>query len=289
MHIEVMKPPEGMKVDHRDGDGLNNQRSNLLVCTHAENMRNRKRPRNNSSGFIGVQKDSWATTGLGTLMWRATVQVDGKLIILGTFADPEEAAVVRDGVVAQLYGDYASLNFPDEPRAALDIKPASDYIHRLRHTELRDHKIYGVWLGMRRRCQLAKPNNEGDLVTWLNYGGRGIRVCKRWQSFDNFVDDMFASYVDGFTLERKNPNKGYRPDNCIWIPRREQNVNRRNTRWITIGGRKQSLSAWLREVSNGDGQEFVKMKARLYRQLRRGRSAEEVLNEFIGNQASAVA
>lgn len=104
MHVAIMEPPPGMEVDHIDGNGLNNCRSNLRVCTHAENMRNRKRMRTNSSGYMGVQKS-------GT-QWVATIQVNGKLLGLGRFIDPADAARVRDAAAVRYYGEFANLNFP---------------------------------------------------------------------------------------------------------------------------------------------------------------------------------
>lgn len=54
MHRQIMQPPDGMEVDHIDGNTFNNLRSNLRVCTHAENIHNAKRPSNNKSGVKGV-------------------------------------------------------------------------------------------------------------------------------------------------------------------------------------------------------------------------------------------
>lgn len=113
MHVAIINPPLGMKVDHIDGDGLNNRKSNLRICTHAENMRNRKKNLNNSSGYIGVQKDTDSSLRREVQMWRATIKVDNKLKLLGIFEDPEEAAHVRDAAAREVYGEFASLNFPD--------------------------------------------------------------------------------------------------------------------------------------------------------------------------------
>jgi hypothetical protein len=104
-------------IDHRDGDGLNNQRSNLRPATMSGNAQNRRKQRNNTSGFIGVtwhgQRD----------MWMARIGANDKLIHLGHFADPVEAARVRDAAALELHGEFAVLNFPripaqqGEPRA----------------------------------------------------------------------------------------------------------------------------------------------------------------------------
>lgn len=84
-------------------------------------------------------------------------------------------------------------------------------------------KLYVVWSAMKKRC-----NNPND-PAYKNYGGRGIKVCKRWQnSFENFLKDM-GECPKGLTLERKNNSKGYSPSNCCWATRTQQANNRRKS------------------------------------------------------------
>jgi hypothetical protein len=81
-------------------------------------------------------------------------------------------------------------------------------------------RVYTTWLGMLQRC--LNPRNPG----FHNYGGRGIIVCKRWHKFENFYADM-GDPPDGLTLDRKDNDKGYSPQNCKWSTRLEQVHNRR--------------------------------------------------------------
>jgi len=106
MHREIMNAPDGMEVDHIDGNGLNNQKSNLRLCTHSQNQANRKMQKNNRSGFRGV---SWRKR---ERRWAAVVSIDGKRRYLGYFISIYDAAKARDNVVASHFGDFAKLNFP---------------------------------------------------------------------------------------------------------------------------------------------------------------------------------
>jgi hypothetical protein len=79
---------------------------------------------------------------------------------------------------------------------------------------------------MRYRC--SNPN----FAVYKNYGGRGITVCDRWQTFANFYADMFPSYVKGMQLDRIDNSKGYSPENCRWATSKQNNRNRQSNVWI---------------------------------------------------------
>lgn len=103
------------------------------------------------------------------------------------------------------------------------------------------------------RCH--NPNNH----QYHLYGGRGIKVCKRWRdSFENFLEDMGVR-PEGLTLERENNDKGYSKSNCVWASRQQQSNNTRLAKLVLWRGRKLSMSAWERELGMKPGT----LKARL--------------------------
>lgn len=68
-----------------------------------------------------------------------------------------------------------------------------------------------------------------DAPNFAYYGGRGISVCERWQSFENFLADM-GERAPGLSIERVDNDRGYEPGNCRWATRREQQANSRNAK-----------------------------------------------------------
>lgn len=76
-----------------------------------------------------------------------------------------------------------------------------------------DHPLHQIWYLMIYRCTNDKYHK------YHRYGGRGILVCPKWFNFDDFIIDMYPSYVEGYTLDRINNDGNYEPSNCQWIPR----------------------------------------------------------------------
>lgn len=96
---------------------------------------------------------------------------------------------------------------------------------------MRGTRFHGIWTNMKSRC--SNHNND----QFSNYGGRGIKVCSRWANFSNFKDDLYDNYLkhadehgeSNTTIERKNVDKGYFPENVTWTTRQKQAFNTTQT------------------------------------------------------------
>ena len=106
MHREIMHAPKGMVVDHIDGNSLNNRRSNLRLCTVSQNHQNRRRTYG-SSKYKGAWWDKRRNK------WVAAITFKGKYIYLGFFDNEIDAGKAYDRKAAELFGEFAYLNFPD--------------------------------------------------------------------------------------------------------------------------------------------------------------------------------
>ena len=98
-------------------------------------------------------------------------------------------------------------------------------------------RAYHTWCGMRARCE--QPTAQA----YKDYGGRGIKVCDQWQSFEQFFADM-GDPPDGYSLEREDNDGPYSPENCRWASRADQVRNRRITLRYTHLGETRSLADW---------------------------------------------
>ncbi len=97
-------------VDHINGNGLDNRRTNLRRATHAQNMGNKRRYRNNTSGFKGVAPFEKSRVN----PWVAYINQGGNRRYLGLYNNPHDAARAYDRAAIELFGDFASTNFPKE-------------------------------------------------------------------------------------------------------------------------------------------------------------------------------
>lgn len=100
MHKIIMHCPVGLKVDHKNHNTLDNQKSNLRICTNAQNIAN-KTPVGRSK-YLGVSTNGFS--------WQATIRPNGKGIYLGSFKTEEEAAMAYDAAARVYFGDFANIN-----------------------------------------------------------------------------------------------------------------------------------------------------------------------------------
>jgi hypothetical protein len=108
MHREILPLPQGLLVDHIDGNGLNNQRENLRPCTCMENTRNAVGKKNSTSMYKGVD---WVSRDA---VWRSSIRVKGRLIFLGNFDKEADAALAYNKAAIQHFGEFAKLNVIEE-------------------------------------------------------------------------------------------------------------------------------------------------------------------------------
>ena len=135
-----------------------------------------------------------------------------------------------------------------------------------RHTHgMRNSPEYKTWCNMKARCYNPKSSY------YVNYGGRGIKVCGRWlNSFANFLADMGPKPSPKHSLDRVDVNKGYDKQNCRWATRLEQARNTRGNKRFTMNGVTKSLVEWS-EVS---GISYGCLQSRIYRN---GMTIEEAI------------
>lgn len=126
------------------------------------------------------------------------------------------------------------------------------------------------WTHMLGRCR--NPNDKA----YMNYGGRGISVCDRWSSFENFIADM-GEAPKGLTIDRKDVNGNYEPGNCRWATDTEQARNTRVNRIISAFGKTMTLADW--------GDETGLDASTIETRLKRGWSVEKTLTTKPGNNA----
>lgn len=102
------------------------------------------------------------------------------------------------------------------------------------------HSTWISWSAMRARCTQVKVNS------YDRYGGRGIKVCARWQDFQNFLSDMGPRPSQKHSIDRKNNDGNYTSTNCRWATSREQGGNRSVSKLVTLGGVTKTQAEWAR-------------------------------------------
>lgn len=143
-------------------------------------------------------------------------------------------------------------------------------------------RIYRIWSTMWQRC--TNPKHE----KYQLYGGRGIRVCKEWEEFSAFENDMGPRPSQAHTLDRIDSNGNYEPGNVRWATQKEQQNNRRNTRKFTINSEVLTLTeiasrfhirpALIRQRVDRDGMSIEQALAKV---VRNGKSGFEIYDVVV--------
>lgn len=129
LHRYLTDCPEGMVVDHEDGNPLNNKRKNLRICTHAQNSRNRKINKKGTSKFKGVSFNK------RDKRWVSVIGFENKTISLGYFKEEKDAALAYNRKAVELFGEFACLNpVEDDGKEILNV----------RHERMKNKKYAGV-------------------------------------------------------------------------------------------------------------------------------------------------
>lgn len=136
-------------------------------------------------------------------------------------------------------------------------------LRNTKHNQSRT-KLYRTWNYMRQRTTNSKRED------YKNYGARNIHICDEWLDFENFKKWAISNgYQEGLTIERKDVNGNYCPENCCWIPFEKQASNKRNTIRIEFNGINLTLKEW----SDKLGINLNTLRTRYYR----GYSTEKIL------------
>jgi len=128
-------------------------------------------------------------------------------------------------------------------------------------------RLHRIWHSMYCRCYYKSTNQ------YKNYGGKGIKVCEEWKHLNGFVNfynwAINNGYKDNLTLDRKDNEKNYCPENCKWSTIKEQSNHRTSNVFYTYKGRTQTATQWCNEYGIST--------TTLYDRLKRGWTLEQAL------------
>lgn len=166
MHRAILNPPPGMQTDHINGDGLDNRRCNLRICTPSQNLANSRKRKGTTSQYKGV---SW---GQKSQCWTAAIDEGGQDVYLGHFDDEEEAAIAYNYAARRLYGEYARLNpVPGRPPLPGRLKKRSGKTSR----------YVGVSWSLRYQCWRAEIRVNYKLI-WLGRFDSEEEAARVWNA-----------------------------------------------------------------------------------------------------------
>lgn len=126
---------------------------------------------------------------------------------------------------------------------------------------------YEIFKNIQQRC--TNPKNPH----YKNYGGRGIDICERWtNNFHNFYQDMGKRPSALHSVERRENDLGYSPENCYWATKKEQSRNKRSSVFITFQNRTMILADWASELKVYD--------STIRNRMKKGESFESIYKRF---------
>lgn len=151
----------------------------------------------------------------------------------------------------------------------VELGRARDRHRKSRNPEFK--KPYRAWVDMKERCRNPKNRN------FKNYGGRGISVNQEWLlSFETFIRDM-GMPPEGYSLERRDTNKNYCRENCLWVPLNMQRENMRRSVQVTWNGEKRAAKVACRQAQ-------VSYASFRWKTKNQGRKAQEVFDELLNQK-----
>lgn len=122
-------------------------------------------------------------------------------------------------------------------------------------------KEYSSWACMLQRC--TNPN----VKSYKDYGGRGIKVCKKWESFNEFYGDMGDMPEWADSIERKEVDGDYEKSNCVWESKLAQAQNKRNSRWLEYEGEKYVMAEWTRRLGVSHSAVYNLLKKKTFKEI----------------------
>lgn len=153
-----------------------------------------------------------------------------------------------------LYNRINLLGFSIEEALTLPMgKKGKNTVRKGRQLKKTHPRGYRIWMAMRERCSNPRHNR------YHLYGGKGITVCERWDSFEAFYEDM-GGKPEGRSIDRIDGNGNYEPSNCKWSTPREQANNMSVNVLITRGKITRTMSQWARAL----GIKASTIKSRIY-------------------------
>lgn len=125
------------------------------------------------------------------------------------------------------------------------VKSCGCLVHEKHNTHhLSQEPLYRLWNSIKRRCYDEKHK------AYKYYGRRGITMCPEWLDFETFYKWANENgYKRGLSIDRRDNQKGYNPDNCKWVSAKVQANNRRSCRMYSYNGKTQNLTQWCEELN----------------------------------------